>query len=125
MEDLYNVLKEIGTEAESKVKGELSDPPGSIKALLYNMLMPLVLNFQTEEESYHFIFQKGGSVSLYRGLHNSSDVKVSGEHAELLFLLQTRDKKRFEMDERTGKITIITFTFKGRQGVTKLRELFL
>lgn len=125
MEDLYNVLKEIGTEAESKVKGELSDPPGSIKALLYNMLMPLVLNFQTEEESYHFIFQKGGSVSLYRGLHNSSDVKISGEHAELLFLLQTRDKKRFEMDERTGKITIITFTFKGRQGVTKLRELFL
>ena len=123
---LYNVLKEIGTEAESKVKGELSDPPGSIKALLYNMLMPLVLNFQTdEEESYHFIFQKGGSVYLYSGLHNSPDVKVSGEHAELLFLLQTRDKKRFEMDERTGKITISTFTFKGRQGVTKLRELFL
>jgi len=125
MEDLYNVLKEIGTEAESKVNGELSDPPGSIKTLLYNMLMPLVLNFQTEEESYHFIFQKGGSVSLYMGLHNSPDVNVSGEHAELLFLLQTRDKKRFEMDERTGKITISTFTFKGRQGVTKLRELFL
>jgi len=125
MEDLYNVLKEIGTEAESKVKGELSDPPGSIKALLYNMLMPLVLNFQTEEGNYHFIFQKGGSVSLYGGLHNSPDVKVSGEHTELLFLLQTRDKKRFEMDERTEKITISTFTFKGRQGVTKLRELFL
>ena len=125
MEDLYNVLKEIGTEAETKARGELSDPPGSLKALLYNMLMPLVLNFQTEEESYHFIFQKGGSVSLYRGLHNSPDVNVSGEHAELLFLLQTRDKKRFEIDERTGKIKIGTFTFKGRQGVTKLRELFL
>jgi hypothetical protein len=125
MEDLYSVLKEIGTESESKVKGELSDPPESIKAFLYNMLMPLVLNFQTEEESYHFIFQKGGSVYLYRGLHNSPDVKVSGEHAELLFLLQTQDKKRFEIDERTGKIKISTFTFKGRQGVTKLRELFL
>lgn len=62
---------------------------------------------------------------MYSGLHNSPDVKVSGEYAELLFLLQTRDKKRFEMDERTGKITISTFTFKGRQGVTKLRELFL
>ncbi len=125
MEDFYSVLKEIGTEAECKVKGELSDPPGSIKAFLYNMLMPLVLNFQTEEESYHFIFQKGGSVYLYMGLHNSPDVKVSGEHAELLFLLQTQDKKRFEIDEKTGKIKISTFTFKGGQGVTKLRELFL
>ena len=73
----------------------------------------------------NFIFQKGGSVSLRRGLHNNPDVKVSGEHAELLYLFQNRDKERFKLDERTRKISIIPRTFKGRQVITKLRELFL
>lgn len=125
MEDLYNVLKGIGLEAESKIKVELSCPSGRIKALLYDMFMPLALNFQTEEERHHFIFQKGGSISLYRELHNCPDVEVSGEHAELLFLLQARDKERFEMDERARRIEISACTFKGRQAVMKLRGLFL
>lgn len=125
MEELYNVLKEIGIEAENKVKRELSGPTGRIKALFYNVITPAVLNFQTERESYHFIFQKGGSVSLRRGLHKCPDVNVSGEHAELLYLLQNRDKKRFEIDERRRKIKVIPRSFKGRQAVMKLRELFL
>ena len=104
MDELYDVLKEIGSEAENKVKGELSGPTGWIKVLFYNVITPVVLNFQTEREGYHFIFQKGGSVSLCRGLHTSPDVNVLGEHAELLYLLQNRDKKRFEMDERRRKI---------------------
>jgi hypothetical protein len=125
MSALYSVLKEIGTEAERKVKNELSGPAGPIKILFYNIIMPLVLNFKTEEESYHFIFQKGGSVSLCKGLHTNPDVTVNGEHAELLFLLQVQDKERFKMDEKTRRIMITTRTFKGRQAVTKLRELFL
>ena len=125
MEELYTVLKEIGIEAENKVKRELSGPTGRIKTLFYNVITPAVLNFQTERESYHFIFQKGGSVSLRRGLHTSPDVNVSGEHAELLYLLQNRDKKRFEIDERRRKIKVIPCSFKGWQAVMKLRELFL
>jgi hypothetical protein len=125
MDELYDVLKEIGIEAESKVKRELSGPTGLIKALFYNVITPAVLNFQTERECYHFIFQKGGSVSLRRGLHESPDVNVSGEHAELLYLLQNRDKKRFEMSEQTRRIKVIPSSFKGRQAVMKLRELFL
>jgi hypothetical protein len=125
MEELYTVLKEIGSEAEKKVKRELSGPTGRIKALFYNVIMPAVLNFQTERESYHFIFHRGGSISLRRGLHTSPDVKVSGEHAELLYLLQNRDKKRFEIDERRRRIKVIPCSLKGRQAVMKLRELFL
>lgn len=125
MESLYDVLKEIGVETESKVKRELSGPSGAIKTLFYNLITPLVLDFQTEEECYHFIIQKGGSVSLRRGLHSNPDVKVSGEHAELLYLFQNRDKERFTLAERTRKITIIPRTFKGRQVIMKLRDLFL
>ena len=125
MEDLYNVLKEIGCEAERKLKEELSGPTGRLKALFYNLITPMVLNFQTEREHYHFIFHKGGSISLHPGLHMNPDVNVSGEHAELLYLLQNRDKKRFEVDERASKVKIIPRSLKGMQAVTKLRELFL
>ncbi|MBE0516744.1 MAG: hypothetical protein IBX41_05065 [Methanophagales archaeon] len=125
MEELYTVLNEIGSEAEKKVKRELLGHTGRIKALFYNLITPMVLNFQTERESYHFIFHKGGSVSLRRGLHNCPDVNVSGEHAELLYLLQNRDTRRFEIDERRRRIKVIPRSLKGRQAVMKLRELFL
>lgn len=125
MDTLCNALKEIGTEAERKVKSELFGPVGPIKTLFYNIITPLVLNFETEAESYHFIFHRGGSVSLCTGLHNNPDVTVTGEHAELLYLLQEQDKERFKMAERTRKLTIAAHTFKGRQAVMKLRELFL
>ena len=122
---LYTLLREIGTEAENKTKRELSGSQRSVKTLLYNMLMPLVLNFQTEEESYHFIFQKGGSVALQRGLHDCPDIKVTGEHAALIQLLQNKDKEGFLVAEQTRKIKIVTPTYKGRLAVIKLRELFL
>ena len=125
MDTLYNALKEIGTEAERKVKEELSGSAGPIKLLFYNLITPLVLNFETERERYHFIFQRGGSVSVCQELHNNPDVIVSGAHAELLSLLQNRDTERFKLAEQTRKIEISTRTFKGRQTVTKLRELFL
>ncbi len=125
MVELYPLLEEIGTEAEKKVKSECSGPLGSIKSHIYCILMPMVLQIQTEKESHHFIFQKDGSVTLHEGAHGKPDVTFSGEHAELLYLLQNRDKKRFEQDERTKKIKIISRTFKGRQAVMKLRDLFL
>ena len=122
---LYAALKEIGTEAERKVKSELSGPAGPIKTLFYNLITPLVLNFETDEESYHFLFQKGGSVALRTGSHTTPDVTVQGDHAELLYLLQNHDTERFRMAERTRKLTITARTFTGRQAVAKLRELFL
>jgi hypothetical protein len=125
MDALYSALKEIGTEAERKVKEELSGSSGPIKLLFYNLITPLILNFETERERYHFIFQKGGAVSVCQGLHNNPDVIVSGARAELLYLLQNHDKERFKIDEQTRKVKIRTRTFKGRQTVTKLRELFL
>jgi hypothetical protein len=125
MDELCTVLAEIGCEAEKKVMEELSGTTGRIKALFYNLITPMVLNFQTERECYHFLFHKGGSISLHRGLHMNPDVTVSGEHAELLCLLQNRDKKRFEMDERAKKVKISPRSLKGMQAVTKLRELFL
>jgi hypothetical protein len=39
--------------------------------------------------------------------------------------LQNHDKERFKIDEQTRKVKIRTCTFKGRQTVMKLRELFL
>ncbi|MBN1455580.1 MAG: hypothetical protein JW945_04965, partial [Methanomicrobia archaeon] len=76
-------------------------------------------------ECYHFIFQKDGSVVLCPGLHSKPDVNLTGAYDEVLHLLQTRDKKLFELDQRIGKITITTPTFKGREAVIKLREMFL
>jgi len=35
-----------------------------------------------------------------------------------------QDAKRFEQDERTRKLTIVSHTFKGRQAVRKLHEFF-
>jgi len=125
METLQGLLEEIVAEAERKVKKELSGPGGPIKALFYNLLMPMVLNFQTETECYHFLFLRGGSISLQLGLHEYPDVIFRGEHAELLYLLRNRDAARFKHDEQTEKIQIIPCSFKGRQAVMKLRDFFL
>ena len=125
MDALYALLREIGTEAEKNAKRDLSGSPQSLKALLYNMAMPVILNFRTEEESYHFIFQKGGSVSLHCGVHAHPDVNVSAERLELIRILQNRDKEGFTRAERTGRLKISEQSFKGKLAVMKLRELFL
>lgn len=125
METLYNLLTEISREAERRVKCELTGPGGPLKTFFYRQITPLVLNFETELESYHFVFEPGGAVCLYRGLHAHPDVDFSGEHAELNYLFQNRDAKRFEQAEKTRKLQIISHSFKGRQAVTKLRGLFL
>ncbi len=125
METLYNLLTEICHEAERRVKVELSGPGGPLKTFFYKQITPLVLNFETEEECYHFVFETSGAVCLYRGLHTNPDVDFSGEHAELLYLFKNQDAKRFEQDEKTHKLKIVSHSFKGRQAVHKLRGLFL
>jgi len=125
METLHNLLTEIGREAERRLKFELSGPGGPLKTFFYNQITPLVLNFETDQECYHFVFQAGGAVCLYRGLHANPDVAVLGEHAELIYLFQSRDAKQFELAEKTRKLRIVSHTFKGRQAVNKLRGLFL
>ena len=124
MDELYNLLARIRIEAESRIRSELSGLGGIIKAPIYNSFMPLFVNVRSEKESYHFTFQKGGAVSLYRGTHNNPDVTMSGDHTELKYLLQTRDKNKFQIDERTGKIKIIVHTSKGGQAIGKIREMF-
>ncbi|GAI52113.1 unnamed protein product, partial [marine sediment metagenome] len=69
---------------------------------IYNTFMPLIVNVQSERESYHFIFQRGRAVSLYDGSHKNPDVTISGNHTELIYLLQRKDRNRFIMDEKTG-----------------------
>lgn len=125
METLYNLLTEIGREAERRLKLELSGPGGPLKTFFYKQITPLVLNFETEQECYHFVFETRGAVCLYRGLHANPDVNFSGEYAELIYLFQNRDAKRFEQDEKTHKFKIVSHSFKGRQAVRKLREFFL
>jgi hypothetical protein len=122
---MYTLLKQLGIEAEEKGKQELEGPAKSIKTAFYRVLAPIVFNIQTETECYCYIFQKDGSVTLLTELHDKPDVKLIGPYEEVLYLLQTRDKERFEMAQRTRKIKIVTNTFQGKLAVTKLREMFL
>lgn len=124
MVELYNLLEKTRVEAEKRIRRELSGFSGLIKAPIYNTFLPLIVNVQSERESYHFIFKRGGTVSLYNGSHNNPDVTISGEHIELIYLLQGKDKNRFTLDERTGKIKIISHTSKGPQAIAKIREMF-
>ncbi|HDS46208.1 MAG TPA: hypothetical protein ENN68_09040 [Methanomicrobia archaeon] len=123
---MYNSLRELGIEAERKGRAEMRGDSKSakIKTLLYRAMTPIFFNIQTEKECYHFIFQKDGSVVLSPGLHPKPDINLTGAYDEVIHLLQTRDKKLFELVQRTGKITITTPTFKGREAVVKLREMF-
>ncbi len=125
METLYNLLTEIGREAERKVNSELSGLGGPLKTYFYKKITPLVLNFETEQECYHFVFEFSGTVCLYRGLHATPDVHFTGEYAEMIYLFKNQDAKRFEQDEKTRKLKIVSHNFKGRQAVRKLREFFL
>ncbi|GAI28198.1 unnamed protein product [marine sediment metagenome] len=124
MVELYNLLEKIRIEAERQIRRELSGLGGLIKAPIYNTFMPLIVNVQSERESYHFIFQRGRAVSLYDGSHKNPDVTISGNHTELIYLLQRKDRNRFIMDEKTGKIEIISHTSKGTKAIAKIREMF-
>ena len=119
------LLKQLGIEAEEKGKQELEGPVKSIKTAIYKLLAPIVFNIQTETECYHYVFQKDGSVTFCTGLHDKPDVKLISPYDEVLYLLQTRDKERFDMAQRTRIIRIVTNTFQGSLAVTKLREMFL
>ena len=122
---MYNLLKQLGVEAEEKGKQELEGPAKAVKTAFYKVLTPIVFNIQAETECYHYIFQKDGCVAFHAGLHDQPDVTLTGPYEELVYLLQTRDKTRFESDQRTRKIKIVTTTFKGKVAVNKLREMFL
>ncbi|MBN1762789.1 MAG: hypothetical protein JW878_06915 [Methanomicrobia archaeon] len=122
---MYTLLKQLGIEAEEKGKQELEGPAKAIKTAFYRVLAPIVFNIQTETECYCYIFQKDGSVTLLTELDDKPDVTLIGPYEEVLYLLQTRDKERFEMAQRTRTIKIDTNTFQGSLAVTKLREMFL
>ncbi len=124
MTGLYDILEDIRNEAETRIQKELSGFLGIVRASVYNMFMPLVVNVITEDEAYHLTFQRGGTARLDKGSSATPDVTLRSSYSALRGLFQSRSKDGFEAAVQQGDIVITANTPKGQQALSKIKEMF-
>jgi len=123
VDDLASLIEPLRTEAENKIKRELSGPLNVGKRLLYNAIMPLHVNITSESHQCCLEFLAEGNIRLKRNLDVNPDVIVVGEMETIRSLTIHGSTKMFEESERKGEISITSHTWKGEQAIQKVRDL--
>ncbi len=121
---LYRLLAPFRDEIQARIHKRLSGWRGKIEKIVYNAFMPLVGNVETDHESCHLTFERGGSVTLLEGSSSNPDVTVQCSHELLEDLITIRDPARFDAAEAKGEITIKAHTRKGRRALSYIRREF-
>lgn len=124
MIDLYKILTPIKSEAERKIKQQLSGIKGIVATPLYNSYMPLNVNVSADDQGCTLGFKTGGAVILKRGTNSKPDVTVQSNCQTLQELFTYRSRMAFEQAERNGDITITAHTQKGQTALSQIRNMF-
>jgi len=121
--ELFSLLASLREEAESKIKEEISGPLNVGKRFLYDAVTPIHLNITGDSQECNLEFLPGGNVKLNSGLAFSPDVSLKGDLSSLSEVIVQRSSRLFEEAEQSGKIVIISHSWKGEQAVQRIREL--
>lgn len=121
--NLASLLEPLRTEAERKIKEQLSGPKGLGMKFIYDTMMPINLNITGGDQECYLEFLAGGNVQLHSGLAGSPDVSVKGDLESLRNVILQRSSRLFEEAERSVRIVATAHSWKGQQAMQKVREI--
>jgi hypothetical protein len=120
--DLEDVLEEIRTRLEEKIKRQLSGLQGFVLRPMYNSIMPLHVEISLQPEVAEFLFLEGGAVKLTRGRGSNPDVRMESDPQTFMSLFQNPSTELFKDLESRGKIRITSLTKKGENAEGYIRR---
>lgn len=119
---IEEVLSQVRTQLEEKIKRELSGMKGFVAKPIYNSFMPLHLEMLTDPEAFELLFLKDGNVQLTHGQGSNPDVRIESDAQTLRKLFQSPDAELFKNLEEKKRITITALTKKGRDAEAYIRH---
>jgi len=119
---LENVLEEMRTRLEERIKRQLSGLQGFVVRPVYNSMMPLHVEMSLAPETFEFVFLKEGTVELSRGHASNPDVRIESDAQTFMSLFQNPSAERFKELESQGKTIITSLTKKGKDAEGYIRR---
>lgn len=119
---IEEVLSQVRTQLEEKIKRELSGMKGIVAKPIYNSFMPLHLEMLTEPEAFELVFLQDGNVELQHGRSSNPDLRIESDVQTLRNLFQSPDPELFKNLEEKKRITITALTKKGRDAEAYIRH---
>ena len=117
-----DVLEEIRTRLEEKIKRQLSGMQGFVLAPIYNSIMPLHVEISLQPEVSEFVFLEGGAIELTRGRSANPDVRIESDTQTFMSLFQNPSTELFKDLESRNKIRINSLTNKGKNAEGYIRR---
>jgi len=119
---LEEVLVQVRTQLEAKIKRQLSGLQGLVAKPLYNSLMPLHLVLLTDPGAFELVFLNDGDVELKHGQSSNVDVRIESDAQTLRNLFQNPSAELFKDLEEQKRIRITALTKKGRDAEAYIRH---
>jgi hypothetical protein len=119
---LEDVLEEIRTRLEERMKRQLSGLQGFVVKPLYNSMMPLHVEMSLAPEVFEFVFLKDGAVELSHGHGSNADVRIESDTQTFISLFQNPSPDIFKELEKQNKIRIVSLTKKGNDAERYIRR---
>ncbi len=113
-------VEKFRAEIEKTIKSEVSTL-GSIQRSIMQSFMPLYINLNTNAGNACFVIQKSFDVTV-ENPSNSPDVTVEGDFNTLQSLFASRNPNDLRKAEQEGKVRISSFSFKGQQAVSRIKD---
>jgi len=119
---LEDVLEEIRTRLEEKIKRQLSGLQGFVLGPIYNSIMPLHVEISLQPEVSEFVFLERGAIELTRGRSANPDVRIESDPHTFMSLFQNPSTELFKDLESRNKIRINSLTNKGKNAEGYIRR---
>ena len=119
---IEEVLAQVRTRLQEKIKQQLSGLQGFVVRPIYNSLMPLHVEMFTDPEAFGLVFLKDGNVELKHGQSSNPDVRIESDVQTLRVLFQNPGAELFKDLEKQNRIRITALTRKGRDAETYIRR---
>lgn len=119
---LEDVLEEIRSRLEERIKRQLSGLQGFVVRPIFNSTMPLHVEMSLDSKVFEFVFLKDGAVELSHNNGSNTDVRIESDTQTFLSLFKNPSAELFKELERQNKIRITALTKKGNDAEGYIRR---
>ena len=119
---LEEVLSQVRTQLEEKIKRQLFGLQGIVVKPLYNSLMPMHVEILTDPEAFELVLLSDGFIELKPGQSSAPDLRIESDAEMLRNLFENPDVDRFKDLEKQSRITITALTRKGIEAEAYIRR---
>ena len=119
---IEDILAQVRTQLEEKIKRQLFGLQGIVVKPLYNSLMPMHVEILTDPEAFELVLLSDGFIELKPGQSSAPDLRIESDAEMLRNLFENPDVDRFKDLEKQSRITITALTRKGIEAEAYIRR---